>query len=371
MATPDVLDLTKMLTPINGDQSAGADLRSDSSPRAPYYVVKDARGAARAAERQQMTGEETAAPPDWRPVFDQGVKVLSEKSKDLEIAAYLIEALARLHGFAGLRDGFRLVREMVERFWDGLYPLPDEDGLETKVAPLTGLNGSDSEGTLINPITRILLTAGQSVGPFAYFHYQQALAVSQIPDEAAREARMKQGAVSMAMIERAVAETPTDFFVRLVEDINACLDEFGRLDEVLRDRCGGNAPPTSTIRSTIDACKDAVQQIARDKLAAAAATTQAEGAAAGEAPAAGGAPAAPGEALGALRGREDAFQTLLKVAEFFRRTEPHSPVSYALEQAVRWGKMSLPELMAELLPDDGSRKGFFRQVGIRAPEEGG
>jgi type VI secretion system protein ImpA len=303
-------------------------------------------------------------------VLDQGVKLLGEKSKDLEIAAYLIEALTRLKGFAGLRDGFRLVRELVERFWDGLYPTPDEDGLETKIAPLTGLNGADSEGTLINPIHRIFLTQGQSVGPFAYYHYQQALAVSQLPDEAAREARISQGAASMATIERAVAETPAEFFVGLMEDLTGCLDEFRRLDEVLQDRCGGNGPPTSAIRSALDACRDAVQHIAREKLASAAASAQPDAAAA-ETPAAGGESAGPGAALGTLRGREDAFQTLLKVAEFFRRTEPHSPVSYALEQAVRWGRMSLPELMAELVSDEAVRKGILRQVGIRPPEEGG
>jgi type VI secretion system protein ImpA len=55
---------------------------------------------------------------------------------------------------------------------------------------------------------------------------------------------------------------------------------------------------------------------------------------------------------------------LLRVAEFFRRTEPHTVLSYALEQVVRWGRMPLPALLRELIPDDGSRQQLFKQVGI-------
>jgi type VI secretion system protein ImpA len=55
----------------------------------------------------------------------------------------------------------------------------------------------------------------------------------------------------------------------------------------------------------------------------------------------------------------------MKVAEFFRRTEPHSPVSYALEQAVRWGRMPLPDLIKDLVSDDTVRREFFRRTGIK------
>src|SRR5262249_58644154 len=70
----------------------------------------------------------------------------------------------------------------------------------------------------------------------------------------------------------------------------------------------------------------------------------------------------------ALRTRDDAFRRLLEVADFFRRTEPQSVVPHALEQVVRWGRMSLPELLVELIPEEAPRKGLFKQVGIRPPE---
>ena len=54
--------------------------------------------------------------------------------------------------------------------------------------------------------------------------------------------------------------------------------------------------------------------------------------------------------------REHALIMLQEIAEFFRRTEPHSPLAYTLEQAVRWGRTPLPKLLEELIPDPGGRE---------------
>jgi type VI secretion system protein ImpA len=371
MASQEVLDLARLLLPIAGPTPAGEDLRADSSPNSLYYLIKDARSAARAAERQiVMDEDQPSAKPDWRPVLENAKKALAEKTKDLEIAAYLIEALVRLHGFDGLRDGFRLSGGLVEQFWDGLYPLPDEDGLPTRVAPLTSLNGDDAEGTLIAPLALVPLTQGSSVGPFALYHYQQAQSLGQVQDEQAREKRLKRGAVSLETFQRAVVETPASFFVTLVQDLTQCQNEFAKLNGLLEEKCGGRAPPSSNIRGALAACLEAVNYVARDKLSTALA--QAQPAADGE-PAPGdgqGAAAAGGPAAvaGVIRNREDAFRTLLQVADFFRRVEPHTPVSYALEQAVRWGRMTLPELLTELIPEKAPRQSLFKQVGIRSSE---
>jgi type VI secretion system protein ImpA len=168
----------------------------------------------------------------------------------------------------------------------------------------------------------------------------------------------------MAKLARAAAETPGPFFVELYEDMTQCREAFAQLTSALDDRAGSAAPPSSNIRAAIDSCLDVVKSLARDKLAVATTgeTAADEG---GDTPAAGGAPAGP---PGAIRTRDDALQSLLKVADFFRRTEPHNPVSYALEQAVRWSRMPLPELLTELIPDESSRFALFKQVGIKPPE---
>jgi type VI secretion system protein ImpA len=64
--------------------------------------------------------------------------------------------------------------------------------------------------------------------------------------------------------------------------------------------------------------------------------------------------------------RDEALQTLLKVADYFRKHERQSIVPYSLEQVVRWGRMSLPELLTELggKKDKTVLEEMFRNTGI-------
>ena len=65
--------------------------------------------------------------PTWPAVIEMATEALTTKSKDLQITVWLVEALVKQHGFAGLRDGLQLLRELQERFWPSLYPAV-EDG---------------------------------------------------------------------------------------------------------------------------------------------------------------------------------------------------------------------------------------------------
>src|SRR5262245_39018839 len=100
MPSADVLDFEKLLAAIAGEKPAGGDLRVNAGPASLYYQVKDGRNAARAAERR-IEGGTDESPPDWKPVATAATKALTEATKDLELTAYLIEALCRTQGFAG------------------------------------------------------------------------------------------------------------------------------------------------------------------------------------------------------------------------------------------------------------------------------
>ncbi|MCS6930886.1 MAG: type VI secretion system protein TssA, partial [Acetobacteraceae bacterium] len=73
---------------------------------------------------------------------------------------------------------------------------------------------------------------------------------------------------------------------------------------------------------------------------------------------------------GAIASREEALRQLERIAEFFRRTEPHSPLGYTLQDAARRGRMPLPELLAEVLADETARTAMLTALGIR-PEQPG
>lgn len=373
MGSPSVLDFQSLLADIPGENPAGVDLREDYSPEAVFRVLKDARAAARAAERNVVWDDDESGgvKADWSPVLKLAPQALSTLSKDLEITAWLIEALLRTHGFAGLRDGFRLAGGLVERYWEQVYPLPDAEGLETRLAPLTGLNGVEGDGVLIPAIGNVPITAGASAGPFHMGHYRQALDLERIEDPEKRAARIDKGVASLQTLQKVVAETPAGFYQTLRDDLSECSAEFEKLVALLEEKCGNDssghslAPPSSNIRNALQACREAI-----DYLAPAAASSP-EGAAGPASLPAEVTEGGVGKLWDHVRNREDAFRALLQVAEFFKRTEPHSPVSYALEQAVRWGRMPLPELLGELVPEESVREQLFKMIGIpreRGPE---
>lgn len=373
MATPSVLDFDALFAPIADDQPAGSDLREDSSPTSLYYKLKDARKGARDAERNVDPDNPPAGVlAEWRTIRDIAPKALASKTKDLEVVGWLIEALARTDGFAGLRDGFRLARELVERFWDSLYPYDEDDVVPTRVGPLAGLNGEGAEGTLLQPIRMIPIT--DSDVAYAYWHYQQAADIARISDPDVRERRIARGAVPMDAFEKSAAETSAAFFKELVSDLGECLEEFGKLMAALDERAGSDSPPGSAIRATLDQVMEAVRFASRGKIetgtaSEAAPTVSSAASVAAGAPAAVmvAAPAVTLAGAGTIASREDAFRVLLQIADFFRRAEPHSPISYTLEELVRRGRMSLPELLSELLSDANARNAFFTTAGIKPP----
>lgn len=365
MGSPAVLNLEALLAPIAGDKPAGIDIRADSSPTSPYYRIKDARMAARAAERADVD-EEGGRPDQWDLVLKTGCALLADTSKDLEVAAWMTEASVRLHGFAGLRDGLRLITGLADIFWDGLYPLPDEDGVETRVAPVTGLNGEGADGTLILPIRKQPLTRSGETD-YALWQFEQAGELHRMADGERKAARIKAGALSMDTFMAAVKATPAEILRDLAADVEEAHDALPALAAVFKARAGAaDAPPTGKIRDTLEAVRDAIRFFAADRL---------ELSQPGEEPAEisadpDAAPsAAPVKRRDAYADREEAMAEVLRIAAWFRRQEPHSPLSYTLEEAVRRGRLSLPELLAELLSDDAARRMFLTASGIR-PNEG-
>ena len=174
---PEGFDLEALLAPIPGDAPQGTDIREDFSASAPYNRLRDARSEARDAERGQDAAgadQEVRDPaPHWRAVRELALKTLTETTKDLEVAAWMTEALVRSQGLAGLAAGAQVIGGLAERYWDGLFPLPDEDGMETRVSPVTGLNGRDGNGSLMQPLYKLVLFRRQDGTPVAVYQYQQ------------------------------------------------------------------------------------------------------------------------------------------------------------------------------------------------------
>lgn len=371
MALPQVIDVDALLQPISEEAPSGVDPRSDSSSTSLYYRTKDARNAARSTERAtvEIGG---ASPEEWGTVADTAGEILGSHGKDLEIAAWLIEALLRQEGFAGLRDGLKVMTGLVTGFWGSCYPELDEDGVEGKVSAVAGLNGSGAVGTLIQPIRLVSITQG-SQGSFSLWNYEQATDLAKVTDSNRRQERIDNGAVTMEQFMESVADTPASFFAETQAAIVEALAALADMSNAFDVAAGADAPPVSALRELLEEISRSITHFAADKLAVAnySATSEEPG------------PAEEGETAGSATGetttvvvrkiegyqsREEALAELSRIAAYFRKTEPHSPMSYTLDDAVRRARMSLPELLLELVEDPSHLQRILLAAGIKPPE---
>lgn len=367
------MDTEALLEPISEEHPTGIDIREDRSPSSPYQSIKDARNSARSAERHSVfDGGSSEADENWRRIYTLAPEILQQHAKDLEVAAWYTEALIRREGYAGLSKGFTAIRELIERYWDELYPFPDEDGLETRVAPLTGLNGEGAEGVLIAPIRNANITEGEDPGPYTLWQYKQALEINKLSDEAGRKSKQGKLGFTLEDIERSAAQSSEAFFVNLRDALVTSIAEYKTIRQLLDERCGSEiSPPTSNIITALEDALSIVRHLGRFKLPQE--TAEPEGEGEGEEQAATGVETTqPGDApfaAGPPRSREAAFKQLNTIADFFRDTEPHSPISYAIDKAIRWGDMPLDKLIQELIPDASSRKLYGSLTGVTSDDE--
>lgn len=365
--------LPNRLPPVSEDLPAGPDLRKDYTPESLYYRLRDARAEARSAERQADSGvgerskDEPTLPERWRLVRDLAAQALGG-TRDLEIGAWHVEALLRCDKLAGFSVGVDLLAAMIGELWDSVHPLPDSDGTSARLASITGLNGQGGDGTLMQPLRKLQLFKRADGGKVLLWQYKQSKDVEGLGDATQRQQRIDGGVLPFDVMEAAARAAGSGDLAVLRENAATALAAWDRLAAALHAVAGDDDPPTGSVRDVL-----AELHAIADAYAGSAAPSAPEAAApelvntdpfplmATE----------PGPAVFSAappRTREDALRALQGIAEFFLRTEPLSPLSYTLQDAVRRGRMTWPELLAEIVPDWTERKNILTNLGIKAPD---
>src|SRR3546814_3699266 len=72
--------------------------------------------------------------------------------------------------------------------------------------------------------------------------------------------------------------------------------------------------------------------------------------------------------LGDAANKAAAIRALGEIAAWFKRVEPHSPVSFLLERAVLWSDTPLDQWLAEVVPDESNLDGIRSRIGLRSEE---
>jgi type VI secretion system protein ImpA len=372
MATTDrekLLDIESILLPISEESPAGSDPRLDITPKSLYFRLRDARSEARAAERvaDNDPAADAGGMQHWLAVRDLAVETLVTTGKDIEVAAWLTESLVRSDGLAGLTAGAQLLSGLVSGFWDGgLFPTPDEDGIAGRVAPVAGLNGEGGNGTLLQPLRKLVLYERADGTPVTFWQFEQAEEAETL-DQPRRTQRLASGVMPLADLETEAKAVGRDRLAVIRRDAARTLEAWRGLDQALSAAAGADAPPTGRVAELLDKLRRTADRYAPPE-AAEEPPLKAADAAAPEAAASAPIAAAPAPANRAVT-REEMLQEITRIAAYFRTNEPHSPLSYTLDDAVRRARMGLPDLLKEMLPDLPARSAILANLGIRPSGE--
>ncbi|HLH38679.1 MAG TPA: type VI secretion system protein TssA [Bryobacteraceae bacterium] len=322
------LNLEELLAPIPGDNPSGADLRYEPI----YDEIKEARR--QEDEAPQGHWEHARKTADWPLVFRLCSNVVAKQSKDLQIAAWLLEAALKQEGYAGLRAGLDLICGLLEKFWDTLYPEIEDGDVELRAAPLSWIGLKLDIAVRSVPLVR----AG-----YDFFKYNESQLIvgyeaTTDPDKRkAREQAIAEGKLAGEAWDKAFEETPKAFYKQIVADISASLKRIAEIEQ-MDERFGDAMPNFGPTRKALEEVYAVAASLLKKKLEIDPDPVEAE-------PAAGAAQEAAAEAAaaGSLTvepvSRDDAITRLISAARYLRAAEPFNPAPYLILRGLRWGEV--------------------------------
>ena len=350
-----------LLAPISGPLPAGTDVRYAGD----HDLIREARRADDPGLPQGVWRHD-AKRADWVAVEALATETLTQRSKDLQVAAWLAEALVHRCRFQGLAPAMTLLRELCARYWDDLFPALEPDDATGRTAPFVWLNER-----LPNVLRELPVTAGPEEQPYSLADRERAQRLETIRNREPKAAERAEagGAVTLASFEAELSATPDDELRRIVADVEAGTAEIVALESLLDRLIGPDAPSLGEIRrvlqhisglltTTLRNRPNRFVQAARQLVAGPplAKVTDARRAL----PMAATLDTAPTS----ITTREEAYRRLAEVADFLLRNEPHSPVGPLLERALEWGAMPIDQLFQSLSSGRGAVPGLLDLLGL-------
>lgn len=240
-----------ILQPIPGDNPAGVSLRYQPV----YDQIKEARREDDdIAQGVWQTARKVA---DWNQVIKLASNAITKQSKDLQLAAWLTEALVYREGFAGFREGLQLIHDLLNEFWDNLYPELEDDDSELRSVPLAYIVSKVDIALRKTPLTDAGIT---------WYEYKDSLT---LPTEAeagsdSAKARLRNEALQSGKslpedVDSALKQTPSESLDAVHEELQAAASILTDLDSLCDEKFGDYAPGYGPLKECLEQLENTVR----------------------------------------------------------------------------------------------------------------
>lgn len=351
--------LALLLAPIPGEQIAGEDLA--------YAPELDEIREARREDDPTLAQGEWEAPlkvAEWPRVAALCDAVLRNKSKDLQVAAWYAEALTKLHGFAGLAFGLRVLDGLITDFWEFAWPEFDPADLDARAGIVEWLDAQLAQAVRHIPLT------SRVAGGYSWLKWDESRQVENLglKDPEARQKALDEGKLPGEAFDKAAAASGARFYEDLMRQTREAAAALDRFVQDVDEKFGADAPSLKTLRQAVEDCDALVSRLAA-RLGGRTSAAQPEQ------------PSLPEKtmqaqdtrpvsraatvALAGINSRDEAVEALRTVARWFRANEPHSPVALLAERAARWAEMPLEAWLASVIKDEATLNHLRELLDVR------
>ncbi len=366
-------DAEALLAPITEAEPAGASMRYD-----PLYL-----GVAQARQEDDASlpmgeWERPLKKADWKTVAANCSQLLGKRSKDFQAAAWLCESWIHLHQVDGFNAAVDVLTGLVQRFWDTAHPQIEDGDDDARVATFIWMN-ENLPLTLKLHVT-LLHVPDRIPSAVSLADWDQALiADNQKSDDKKPNPAGGNPVTREELTSSANGKNLLDL-IALKSRLQLATGKWDELARLLDEKMNTNPPSVARVGEMLRRIERAVtslidgrvpaQAVAREPALASTPSNE-EQTMDAAAPHQEDAPAGQGVFLhsGAITSREDAYRMLEAVADYLQKAEPHSPTPYLVKRAVSWGRMSLADLMQEVVREEGDITRYFSLLGIKESRE--
>jgi type VI secretion system protein ImpA len=330
-----VLNLESLLAPVSDAEPAGPNLEYDRD----FATLE--RMSQGKPERQMGDQVLAAEDPDWK-ALGQGAVALLGRSKDLRAAIHLTRSALRTSGLAGFSEGVHLVRELLERYWDGVHPRLDADDDNDPTMRMNTLASLADSATLSALRSAPLVTA-RGLGSVSLRDF--LVATGEVP------AVPGQATPDMTTIEATFDGVDFDALMATTNAVSAAREDVLAIEALLGDKVGAaQSANLSRLSGTLEqARKHLASRVERrspviepdDTAEIQMAQSDGDGQASSGA----------GRGTGPIRSRDDVVKALDVIAAYYQKFEPSSPVPLLLARAKKLARMSFVDIMKNMAPD--------------------